>query len=157
MLQKLYENRRKVLFCVCILYLIGVFFITFIVREDMSLRTSENRGVVLTPFREFDAMLHQPNHFFWFWQIVLNILLFVPFGFLLPWIHRIFRNPVVTVMAGCMLSGVIETMQYLTRRGLTEVDDVITNTMGAAAGVILYYIIMAFVRMYQRGRCDSQS
>jgi glycopeptide antibiotics resistance protein len=30
-------------------------------------------------------------------------------------------------------------MQYITGRGLTEADDIITNTAGAAAGVFIYW------------------
>lgn len=81
---------KKLTRLVFIVYIIGVLTLTFIVRETMILRTPDNRGVVLEPFREIDALLHQPNHFFWFMQIFLNILLFVPFGFLLPTVSRKF-------------------------------------------------------------------
>ena len=85
-------------------------------------------------------------HFFWFKQIFLNILLFVPFGILLPMVSRHFKNPVITVAAGCLFSGTIEIMQYITGRGLTEVDDVITNTIGAVVGVAIYKIISTVYR-----------
>ena len=123
---------------VFIIYIIGVLSLTFIVRETMILRTPDNRGVVLEPFCEIGAMLHQPNHFFWFMQIFLNILLFVPFGFLLPMISERFRSLWFTTVTGFIFSVGIETMQYITGRGLTEVDDVINNTSGALVGYILY-------------------
>ena len=107
--------------------------VTFIVRKTMVLRTPENRGVILQPFREFEAMMNGV-HFFWFKQIFLNILLFVPFGVLFPMVSKRFNDPIITVAAGCLFSGTIEIMQYITGRGLTEVDDVITNTIGAAVG-----------------------
>ena len=55
-------------------------------------------------------------------------------------VSRYFKNPIVTVIAGCLFSGTIEIMQYITGRGLTEVDDVITNTIGAVVGVLMYSI-----------------
>ncbi len=135
-------NRKNITRVVFIIYLLGVLSLTFIVREMMILRTPDNRGVVLEPFREIDAMLHQPNHFFWFMQIFLNILLFVPFGFLLPMISERFRSLWLTAVTDFMFSTGIETMQYITGRGLTEVDDVINNTSGALIGYILYVTVM---------------
>lgn len=132
------ENRKKLICLLFMLYIIGVLSLTFIVRETMILRTPDNRGVVLEPFREIAAMLHQSNHFFWFMQIFLNILLFVPLGFLLPMISKRFKNLWLTTLTGFVFSAGIETMQYITGRGLTEVDDVINNTAGALIGYIMY-------------------
>lgn len=144
-------SKKTSVFCIFGFYIIGVLILTFVVRESMTLRTPENRGVVLTPLREFEAMLVQPNHKFWFKQIVLNVLLFVPFGALLPCVSERFRNPVLTVLAGAAFSAFIEAMQYITGRGLTEVDDVLTNTMGAVIG----YIIFA-ASMYLYSQRDSE-
>ena len=66
-----------------------------------------------------------------------------PLGTLLPILSRYFKNPIVTVITGCLFSGTIEIMQYITGRGLTEVDDVITNTLGAAVGVVIYKLVSA--------------
>ncbi len=116
--KNLYHNRNTLINILFFLYIIAVISVTFIVREAMVLRTPENRGVILQPFREFETMMNGA-HFFWFKQIFLNILLFVPFGILLPMISRRFKNPIITVVAGCLFSGTIEIMQYITGRGLT--------------------------------------
>lgn len=145
MIDKLYMHRKKLINCIFLFYILGVLCVTFIVRETMALRTSENRGLVLQPFREFEAMVNG-TYFFWFKQIFLNVLLFVPFGILLPMVSRYFKNPIVTLITGCLFSGIIEIMQYVTGRGLTEVDDVITNTLGAAVGVMLYKLVFAVYR-----------
>ena len=142
----LYHNRKIRINTLFFLYIIAVISVTFIVRETMVLRTPENRGVILQPFREFEAMMNGA-HFFWFKQIFLNILLFVPFGILLPMMSRCFKNPIITMVFGCLFSGTIEIMQYITGRGLTEVDDVITNTIGAAVGVVIYKIISTVYRL----------
>ncbi|MBO6116605.1 MAG: VanZ family protein [Ruminococcus sp.] len=123
------------------IYVLGLLCITFIVRETMVLRMPDNRDIVLEPFREADAMIHQPNHFFWFMQIFLNILLFMPFGALFPTISEKFRNPFATVLCGFLFSVGIESLQYITGRGLTEIDDVINNTVGALTGYLLFALI----------------
>lgn len=147
MFRKLYDNRKGLTHIFFLIYILSVLSLTFIVRETMILRTPDNRGVILQPFREIDAMLHQPNHFFWFMQIFLNIMLFVPFGFLLPMISERFRSLWLTTVTGFVFSAGIETMQYITGRGLTEVDDVINNTAGALIGYILY---IGAVWLYKR-------
>ena len=141
----LYLNRKTLIIILFLLYLIAVISVTFIVRETMVLRTPENRGVILQPFRKFEAMMNGA-HFFWFKQIFLNILLFVPFGILLPMVSKRFNNSIIAVAAGCLFSGTIEIMQYITGRGLTEIDDVITNTIGVAVGVVIYKIISTVYR-----------
>ena len=145
--EKIYDNRKALTNILFLLYLISVLSVTFIVRETMVLRTPENRGVVLQPFREFEAMING-DHFFWFKQIFLNVLLFVPFGALLPMLSKHFRNPITTVIVGFMFSSTIEIMQYITGRGLTEVDDIITNTIGTAVGMIIYKIVSTVYRSF---------
>lgn len=140
------ETKQRIARIVFGAYLVGVLTITFIVRETMVLRMPDNRGVVLEPLREVEAMLRQPNHLFWFMQIFLNILLFVPFGFLLPIVSERLRNPILTVFAGFLFSSGIEAMQYITGRGLTEVDDVINNTAGAMFGYIAFAIAAYFYK-----------
>jgi len=83
-------------------------------------------------------MIQQPNHSFYFWQIILNILLFIPFGFTLSTYlncHKSNRPLFLSVLlTAFLLSASVEVLQYLTSRGFTEVDDVINNTLGAVIG-----------------------
>ncbi len=71
-------------------------------------------------------------------QIFLNMILFVPFGFLLPlafgnakWNWK--RITVVTLFVVC----VIEFMEYLSGRYM-DIDDLIVNTLGSVIGHIVY-------------------
>lgn len=120
------------------LSLLLILFFTFVIKETFEFRTNASRGLSLIPFREFVAMIKQPNHSFYFWQIVLNILLFIPFGFSLSTYlnchkrsHHLF--PIV-LLSAFLLSTSVELLQYLTSRGYTEIDDVINNTLGAVIG-----------------------
>lgn len=74
-------------------------------------------------------------------QAFLNIILFLPFGFLNAIVVRSFyKNKskrfcgVLTVLSGTLLSIVIEAAQLIMHRGLCETDDVIHNTLGTAIG-----------------------
>ena len=67
---------------------------------------------------------------------VLNLLLFVPFGFLAPLLWRQLRSAVKTAGAGLCLSLFIETAQMFSGR-LTDIDDLVVNTAGALIGYAL--------------------
>lgn len=71
---------------------------------------------------------------------VLNIILFMPLGFLLPAIWKEFRSLKIIALTGLSLSLFVEILQIFTFR-LTDVDDLITNTAGCVAG---YYIAKWF-------------
>lgn len=109
----------------------------------MELRGADNRGITLTPFNELICLFTEDNHLFWFMQIFLNILLFVPLGILLPMQYKPYQSFWLTALTGFICSVGIETMQYITGRGLTEVDDVIHNTLGAVIGFAIYKILIS--------------
>lgn len=67
---------------------------------------------------------------------LLNVLLFLPFGFFLPVIWERFRTLIPTVLAGFLFSLAIEMSQLFTYR-LTDVNDLIGNTLGTALGYLL--------------------
>lgn len=77
-----------------------------------------------------------------------NILLFVPFGFLMPWD----MNWKKALFIGLLASGFIEITQYVTMLGECEVDDVIANTCGTVIGFYLYEIVTS---IYTRWRARN--
>ncbi|MFG6393889.1 MAG: VanZ family protein [Lachnospiraceae bacterium] len=67
---------------------------------------------------------------------ILNIILFIPMGFLVPAIWKNYRSIKIMFFMGLALSASIEILQIFTFR-LTDIDDLITNTAGTVIG---YYI-----------------
>ena len=82
-------------------------------------------------------------------QFYLNIVVFVPFGYLLPYAFRWFRERVRLrpALVCFLLSFVTENLQLITRRGLYDLDDIISNTIGGFAGAFLY-IAFAYVNTH---------
>lgn len=72
-------------------------------------------------------------------QIVLNILLYVPYGFLVPdiWRRMGFKK---VFLAGFLLSLATELTQLLFKIGLFELDDIFNNTLGCVVGYLLFVI-----------------
>lgn len=64
---------------------------------------------------------------------LLNILMFMPLGFLLPLIWRDFRSLKKVVFVGFIMSLSIELCQLFCLRA-TDVDDLIMNTIGSLLG-----------------------
>lgn len=65
-------------------------------------------------------------------EILLNVALFVPIGFLLGGIVP--KGFAKACLIGCVLSVLIELLQLATGRGLCETNDVIHNTVGCMVG-----------------------
>ena len=73
--------------------------------------------------------------------MLLNIVMFVPFGGFLPIYFKYFRSVKRTVFAGFLMSFLIETLQLFTFRA-TDVDDLIMNTIGALIGYGIAKLIL---------------
>ena len=77
-------------------------------------------------------------------SFLLNICMFVPLGFLLPFLWKGYRSVLRTAVLGAGFSLLIELSQLVTTRA-TDIDDLIANTCGALIG---YGIWKLFVRIF---------
>ena len=75
-----------------------------------------------------------------FTQVYMNIALMVPMGYLLPYLFKWFRQRVMIrpVVAAFLISFMIENIQLVTKRGLYDLDDIVSNTIGGFVGQMLY-------------------
>ena len=115
--------------CIFSFYLVAVYHLV-----GMPCVTYINPGVNLNliPFAD---MLESPRN------TLLNVALFLPLGVLLPLIWEQFRTAKSTVLFGFGMSLAIELLQILTLRA-TDVNDLITNTLGAFLGFLLAKPVM---------------
>lgn len=75
-----------------------------------------------------------------FRNIILNILLFVPLGFLLPFYSKKLQKSYITILVGVVTTLVIEIIQYITGMGIFEIDDIFNNTVGTIIGYCIFMI-----------------
>ena len=66
-------------------------------------------------------------------EILNNIWLFIPMGAMLSQFMRGWK----AVLCALLCSAAVEIVQYYTGLGLCELDDVVSNTLGAATGAVL--------------------
>ena len=69
--------------------------------------------------------------------IVCNVLMFVPFAYLLPRIKKSINMPMAIAII-LALSSILECCQFIFEIGVLDIDDIILNTFGAA---ILYPLL----------------
>lgn len=62
---------------------------------------------------------------------LLNVLLYIPFGWSMQKLKKRLR---VTVISGCIFSLLCELLQFITKRGWADINDLIFNTLGAFCG-----------------------
>ncbi|MET3538490.1 VanZ family protein [Chryseobacterium limigenitum] len=70
-------------------------------------------------------------------RIVLgNVVMFIPFGFL-GWIFPELKNLKNLLFSFMSAIVIVEALQYFTRMGICEIDDVILNTFGVYLGFLI--------------------
>lgn len=74
---------------------------------------------------------------------LLNVVLFVPLGFFLPVCWKVYGRLWKTALFGFCISLLIELLQIFTYRA-TDVNDLITNTLGAVIGWCVARIVLRF-------------
>lgn len=151
-------GRRMIIMLIVLLYAVGIISFTFLPLPDpqtfqcgtdlnyprffpgwsveFALRNTESLGVL-----RFAT--------WWFVQIYLNVLLFVPWGFIARAVYKM--NFRATLLSGFAATLLIELTQltgiwgiYPCRYRTFDVDDMITNTLGAMIGWLLVEAYMRF-------------
>lgn len=130
--------KRAILMLVFVAYIALVFFVTNFRASGMS------REMNLHLFRAWREALHNFSQHRWL-NVLLNIAMFCPFGFLLPIIWRKLRKWYLSIPAGLAFSLLLEVLQLIYARGVFDVDDLFCNTLGAAIG---YFIVMAVLSCF---------
>lgn len=75
----------------------------------------------------------------------LNVIFFIPLGFLLPFIWPDFHKYIKILLSGISLSALIEASQLLNNRR-TDIDDLILNTVGALLGMSLFKLVSSVTK-----------
>lgn len=71
-------------------------------------------------------------------QIIMNIFMFIPIGFLLPYCFKKFEKNKTVFFTAILFSGIIECTQGIFRMGMFEADDILGNVFGAELGFFFF-------------------
>ena len=122
-------------------------YVIFLICSTIIFRTeSAETGWRLMPFWTYREIANGYDQFVM--EIVLNILVFIPIGFLAGclWRGKAFQK---ALLLGVVVSLVIELGQLVFAKGVAEIDDVIHNTLGCAIGYLMALpVVWIYKNMY---------
>lgn len=134
------------------IHYIGLFLFLFYIFSVLYItifsRTVQYRKPYLDPFwRLYLAFAVQNGRITIRWyqlnDATLNIIMFIPFGFFIPWcIKRLQNHSFLIVGLGFICSSLIELTQHYTLRGSFETSDILCNTIGCFIGVCIYKFLL---------------
>ncbi|ADU32449.1 VanZ family protein [Evansella cellulosilytica] len=127
-------------------YIIMVIGVTFLNRGP-----SFQGGMNLSLFSTYKEAWH--NFSIRHWQfVILNIIMFVPFGILFPLLHSRFQRAIWAIGAALLFTISIESIQLVTAYGNFVLDDLFNNLLGAIIG---YGIIIGLITLKSKGIIHS--
>lgn len=116
--------------CVMLTKIVGILTLSEYIRLSELGESFFNPNINMIPFSDGFSL-----------GFILNIFLFIPLGFLCPFISKSYQSIKNTFLIGCGLSLFIEITQLFTLWRATDIDDLITNTVGALVGYFCFKII----------------
>lgn len=131
------------------IYIVMVLFVT-VMPFSIPLGATNNlfmETANFTPFRDLTSNYHGAVR-----EIILNVIMMVPFGFLLPIIKK--KGVLVTVVLTFLFSLSIESYQLLSTwwgslsSRSFDVTDLITNTFGGFIGFLIYIVLRPVIRKH---------
>lgn len=97
----------------------------------------------LIPFHSISVQLAYISQGWARYNLLGNIVPFMPFGFLLPIVFDKMNTFWKVIGVGLAVDLCIEVFQYITKTGSFDVDDIILNITGIALG----YLLIKFTRI----------
>ena len=123
--------------CLFIIY-IGVLLRITVFRSGFGFRNLCQNGIInLTLFESYIPLIKSRDIIRIIYLFVGNIIWFVPFGFYLRRFGESERKSREIWLLGLLLSFIIEFLQYVFGTGISEMDDLILNSLGAWMGAVL--------------------
>lgn len=142
----------KVIFFVYIAIVIKVIIFKYPWGTLSSIMDTWEKGVILegldtanfTLFKTIKMYVNYSHMLNSFENLVGNVVVFIPFGFLLPFIQERCKHFFVLLLNAFLFVLGIEVFQLFSAFGAFDVDDILLNCVGAALGFVFYRIYMWF-------------
>lgn len=116
---------------------VTAFCVYFAVIILITLLSREGGGSKVADLRLFSTWgINQRNNAF----VIENVLLFIPYGFISCLAFRRMRHFLSCTFFGAASSVGVECLQLITGRGYFQLDDILTNTIGAMLGCMVYLL-----------------
>lgn len=121
------------------LFVVYLFLLVWIIifKTEFSIEPLKGlQGINLEPFKYVKRVGNTIN----FADVIENIVVFIPFGLLLKMVNRHISILYATLLFFAT-SLFFEVMQYVLCIGISDITDLITNTLGGMVGLALYHVL----------------
>ena len=128
----------------CTFYTVSLTYIFFFTSRRWT--PFSKRSIHLVPFREKTeyfqscAIHTRPENIEFYKDFIGNILVFVPFPFLLCYVLAI-KSYRKLLLISVATSLAIEMIQYICNIGVADIDDLLLNSIGASIGLLMLHIV----------------
>lgn len=141
--KKVMKGKKKINLSQIILYSIFVIYIIMVFEETVMSRDPIYGGISIQVFTSYKNAFYSGECT----NIILNIFMFVPLGFILPLLLKKCEKWYITYFIGLCGTLFLELLQLITMRGIFEFDDIINNFLGCIIG---YGAIMFFTSIFKK-------
>ncbi len=148
------RSLRRFLVVVFILYLILLVYLLFFFDVRTSMPDTGQLHYNIVPFQEIQRFYENADLLgaAAFANLYGNVLIFMPFGFLLPAIWRRMRGFFKVFGLSLLVTFGVEATQLLTMHGCFDVDDMILNMIGGMLGFVIFWICYGILCLFLRAR-----
>ena len=134
------EGKNSVTFDVCMKSTLLSIYVVLLLQGTLFDREPRlEYQIRLTPFWSYEEAINTQNTNL-IMQMWYNVVLFIPFGILLPNIFQTMRQWLSFFCVIVGISTVIEMIQLFLKLGIAEFDDVFHNTLGAMIGYTIWLL-----------------
>lgn len=152
--QKEKNIRREMSLSLFVFYIILLIHLT-VFREEHSIGNIEFNmqslnSINLTPLVHTFKLTQGVTLFDYYYNLYGNILWFVPMGFAVAYLLNKKPYFLKTILIGFCFSFSIEMFQFIFGTGITDIDDLIFNTIGTLIGLICFIILQKIVEQHSK-------
>lgn len=142
------RQKRQIILAVYLLFVIKVIIFKYPYEQLKAIMDTWSKDVVLEGLDTANFTLFKTIHMYIDYSYMLNsfenlagnVVVFIPFGMLLPSIWKRFRNFADILLAGFLFSLSIEVFQLYSAFGAFDVDDILLNCVGVISGYLMYML-----------------
>ena len=150
--RRLEKRVFRILFAVYVLLVVYFLFFAETTGRTVSDGTYHYNLVLFKEIKRFIIYRQQLGVFAVAANLLGNILIFVPFGMLVPFLTKRLKKFWSVVCLSFELSVLVELIQLVTKVGSCDVDDILLNTLGGMFGYALYVIAVQCRRKLRYGK-----
>lgn len=107
-----------------------------------------HRAINLVPFVNDFRLIINSDYIGFFKNVIANILLLVPFGFIVPFLFKKANKIRNILVISVIFSAIIEFCQYFISNRYTDINDLIFNVLGAVSGLLFFRITKKYVSKF---------